>query len=174
MFLSNMPIYKTGDAVSLISLDKPVTSSDVHQNDDYGTTYDASNAVKSGNEDDIGDQCNWASGKGQVAISAGTNLFWQVDLEDQFTIRKIKVRGFDQGDTHRYFNNVEVFVCEDADGAQCMKCSDSTLTIWTMNTWVTASCGENVQGRYVRLVNSDTGGANWHFCRVEVYGFQGR
>ena len=36
--------------------------------------------------------------------------------------------------------------------------------------WVSSSC--TVNGRYVRLLNANSEGRNWHFCRVFIYGFE--
>ena len=72
----------------------------------------------------------------------------------------------------KYFNNVQINVCEDAHGEVCTNCNDALLDVGERK-WGVMLCSENSQGRYIRLVNENTGGFAWHFCRVEVYGFVG-
>ena len=138
----------------------------------------ASNAVKLSNESDILQQCTWANA-GSVAIGPGINKFWQVDLQGHFFITKVQVLGFDgpnKDGVTTYFNNVQIDVCQDAQGEDCTNCNNALLDVGERE-WGVRLCSENIEGRYVRLVNENTGNNgvfhNWHFCRVEVYGFDG-
>lgn len=45
-----------------------------------GDDRGSENAVLPHEDSDLGDQCTWPN-DAQVAIAAGTNLFWQVDLQ---------------------------------------------------------------------------------------------
>ena len=153
----------------LLSFGKPVLASKI-----ANPKWAASNAVKLSNESDILQQCKWANA-GSVAIGPGINKFWQVDLQGHFFITKVQVLGFDGPNNDgvtTYFNNVQINVCQDAQGDVCTNCNDSLLDVGERQ-WGVMPCSENSQGRYIRLVNKNTGGFAWHFCRVEVYGFVG-
>ena len=134
----------------------------------------ASNAVKLSNESDILQQCTWANA-GSVAIGPGINKFWQVDLQGHFFISKVQVLGFDGPNNDgvtTYFNNVQINVCQDAQGEDCTNCNNALLDVGERK-WGVMPCSENIQGRYIRLLKDNAGLSAWHFCRVEVYGFDG-
>ena len=161
-----------------MSFGKPTLSSEIHAGDD--PRWAASNAVKLSNESDILQQCTWDNA-GSVAIEYGINKFWQVDLQGHFLITKVQVLGFNRPSNEfdgltENFNNVQINICQDDQGEDCTNCSDTLLDVGERE-WGVRLCSENIEGRYVRLVNENTGTNgvfhNWHFCRVEVYGFDG-
>ena len=84
------------------------------------------------------------------------------------TVTKVGVRAFNIAGS--YFQDVQVKVCSDANGEACTDCG-AVITA-PANANVNAYCS-GVAGRYVRLAEANSGGANWHFCRVAVYGWQG-
>ena len=156
----------------LLSFEKPVMSSPLWA---Y-PRWPASNAVKLINESNILQQCTWDN-DGSVAIGAGINRFWQVDLQGNFFITKVQVLGFnrpsnDNDGLTTHFKNVQINVCQDDQGEDCTNCNHALLNVGE-RVWGARLCSENIKGRYIRLLNENTGISNWHFCRVEVYGFDG-
>ena len=148
----------------MLSEGKPTSSSSLFENSD-GMTWPASNAVQ--NNSNLQNDCIWHN-PGSVAIMGGTDLYWQVDLEDIFLITQIQIYGFN---LIGYSDNVQFSVCNDADGTDCIACG--VLISTTPGAWVQLDC--SVRGRFVRLTNSNSGDIggqqkNWHFCRVAVYG----
>ena len=153
-----------------MSFGRPVLASKIRY-----PKWAASNAVKLSNESDILQQCTWANA-GSVAIHPGINKFWQVDLQGHFFITKVQVLGFNGPDgiagLTKYFKNVQIKVCQDAQGEVCTNCNDALLDVGERK-WGVMPCSENIQGRYIRLLKDNAGLSAWHFCRVEVYGFVG-
>ena len=111
-------------------------------------------------------KCIWGN-TGSVAIAAGADLFWQVDLEAIFTITEVRVRA-DNLDGLSHFTNVQIMVCTDGNGQGCTNCGG--MVTGTANQWLVASCS-NTNGRYVRFAIEGFTGHDWHFCFVDVYGF---
>ena len=160
----------------LLSFGKPVLSSDILSDN---PRWAASNAVKRSNESDILEQCTW-NNAGSVAIAGGIDKFWQVDLQEPFFITKVQALGFnrpsnDEDGSVHFFHDVQINVCQDAQGKDCRQCNDALLAVGERE-WGVMLCSANTKGRYIRLVNSNTGDhrENWHFCRVEIYGFDGK
>jgi len=143
---------------TVISEGKPTNSSTLFESG----AWPASNAVLSNDNP----KCDW-SADNTTAIAAGTNLFWQVDLGSMHTVTKVEVRAFNHAG---HFQDVQVKVCSDADGETCTDCG-AVITA-PANANINAYC-LGVAGRYVRLSEANSGGVNWHFCRVAVYGWQG-
>jgi len=148
-------------APRLLSEGKPTSSSTLFDGGSVVSySWPSSNAVQ--DIDNLGNHCNWFA-RGSVAIAAGTDLFWQVDLEDVFAIKTIKILGFNIGG---YSDNVQFNVCNDAAGSDCTACGG--LVSATPGSWVQTSC--SLSGRFIRLTNQNSDGKNWHFCRIAVYG----
>ena len=115
----------------------------------------------------VGTDCTW-SNPGSVAIKKGRNLFWQVDLGISYDISRIHLRGFKGGSSASYSNNIQFSVCQDEAAKNCTDCGGLVTAL--KDGWVSSSC--TVNGRYVRLLNANSEGRNWHFCRVFIYGFE--
>jgi len=143
----------------LLSEGKPTSSSTLFHGGS-SISWPSSNAVQ--DIDNLGNHCSWGN-RGSVAIAAGTGLFWQVDLEDVFAIKTIKILGFNH---EGYSDNVQFNVCNDAAGSDCAACGG--LVSATPGSWVQTSC--SLSGRFIRLINQDSNKKNWHFCRIAVYG----
>jgi len=148
----------------LISAGKSATSSALYNG--AGRWWPASNALKdSSNLGQLGYDCHWHH-PGSVAIHgapAGTTLWWQVDLEKDFEVTKLKLRGFN---LPGYSSNVQFSVCSDAAGLVCTTCGG--VIAEPAGTWKEVTC--TLVGRYVRLTHQTIDARNWHFCRIEVYG----
>ena len=115
----------------------------------------------------VGTDCTW-SNLGSVAIKAGTNLFWQVDLGKSYDISRIHLRGFEVSNSLSYSKNIQFMVCHDEAAGNCTDCGG--LVTPPKDGWISDSCAIN--GRYIRLLNAHSGGRNWHFCRVFIFGFE--
>jgi len=160
-----MPAVTRPTKPSLISAGKSATSSALYNG--AGRWWPASNALRdSSNLGQLQYDCRWHH-PGSVAIHgapAGTTLWWQVDLEKDFEVTRIKLRGFN---LPGYSSNVQFKVCSDAAGLVCTLCGG--VIAEPANTWKEVTCNTSV-GRYVRLTHQTIDTRNWHFCRVEVYG----
>ena len=115
----------------------------------------------------VGTECTW-NNPGSVAIKKGRNLFWQVDLGISYDISRIHLRGFKVGGSTGYSKNIQFSVCQEETANNCTDCGG--LVTPPNDGWVSNSCAIN--GRYVRLLNANSEGRNWHFCRVFIYGFE--
>ena len=129
---------------------------------DTGQTWAGSNALRDLNNVDT--ECTWKNA-GSVAITKGTNLFWQVDLGASYDVTRVRLRGFN---LDGYSTDVQATVCKEDGAKDCSDCG--ALLTPPVNGWAESFC--LVSGRYVRLLLSDSNGKNWHFCRVEIYGYE--
>ena len=120
------------------------------------------NALRNPNK--LENDCNWPYG-GSVGIKKGTNLFWQVDLEEPYDITHIRLRAFN---LDGFSDDVQFRVCKDEEATDCTDCGG--LVTPPVNDWISVEC--STKGRYVRLLNADSKDENWHFCRVAIYGFK--